>query len=96
LESLVSQLSITSSPSFTVQILGQVPTILIDTTDSGQVYLSKDCVDTTEIVTSKTSALNISVPVGDAGEFMEKPVPEQMRSIFKDGKLVTTIVEHAG
>jgi adenylyl cyclase-associated protein len=50
----------------------------------------------TEIVTSKTSALNISVPVGNEGEFDEKPVPEQMRTVIKDGKLVTTIVEHSG
>lgn len=96
-DSVVSQLSITSSPSFTVQVLGMAPTILVDTTDSGQIYLSKECLETVEIITSKTSALNISVPSAtDEGDFVERPVPEQMKTVVKGGKLVTTIVEHAG
>ncbi|WVQ74018.1 hypothetical protein IAR50_003599 [Cryptococcus sp. DSM 104548] len=96
LESAVSSLSITSSPSFEVQITGSIPTIQIDTTDSGSVYLSKECMNTVEIVTSKTSSINISVPTGDEGDFEEKPVPEQLKSRIVDGKLVTEIVEHAG
>ena len=96
LGSVVSGLSITSSPSFTVQILGQVPTIQIDNTDSGQVYLSKECVDTVEIITSKTSAINISLPGAEEGDYEEKPIPEQMKSVIQGGKVVTTIVEHSG
>ncbi|TYJ58648.1 hypothetical protein B9479_000484 [Cryptococcus floricola] len=96
LESAVSSLSITSSPSFEVQITGTIPTIQIDTTDSGSIYLSKECMNTVEIVTSKTSSINISVPTGDQGDFEEKPVPEQMKSRVVNGKLVTEIVEHAG
>lgn len=98
LDSAVSSLSITSSPSFEVQIIGTVPTILIDTTDSGQVYLSKACTQAVEIVTSKTSSINISVPSdqGVEGEFVERAVPEQMKSKIVGGKLVTEIVEHAG
>lgn len=95
-DAAVSSLSITSSPSFEVQITGLVPTIQIDTTDSGQVYLSKECLDTVEIITSKTSALNISIPTSDEGDYKETPVPEQMRSKVVNGKLVTEIVEHAG
>ena len=96
LDSAVSSLSITSSPSFEVQINGSIPTILIDTTDSGQVYLSKECMETVEIVTSKTSSINISIPTGDEGDFEERPVPEQMKSRVVKGKIVTEIVEHAG
>lgn len=96
LGSVVSGLSITSSPSFTIQILGQVPTIQIDNTDSGQVYLSKECVDTVEIITSKTSAINISLPGVEEGDYEEKPIPEQMKSVIQGGKVVTTIVEHSG
>lgn len=95
-ESVVSQLSVTSSPSFTVQILGMAPTILVDTTDSGQIYLSKQCLDTVEVITSKTSALNISIPGEEEGHFTERPIPEQMKTVIKEGKLLTTIVEHAG
>ncbi|OWZ49820.1 adenylyl cyclase-associated protein [Cryptococcus neoformans c45] len=96
LDSAVSSFSITSSPSFEVQIIGSIPTIQIDTTDSGQVYLSKDCMEVVEIVTSKSSSINISVPTGEDGDFVERPVPEQMKSRIIDGKLVTEIVEHSG
>lgn len=96
MESAVSSLSITSSPSFEVQITGSLPTVQIDTTDSGQVYLSKECMEVVEIITSKTSSINISVPTGEGGDFEERPVPEQMKSKIVKGKLVTEIVEHAG
>jgi adenylyl cyclase-associated protein len=96
MESAVSSLSITSSPSFEVQITGSLPTVQIDTTDSGQMYLSKACMEVVEIITSKTSSINISVPTGEGGDFEERPVPEQMKSKIVKGKLVTEIVEHAG
>ncbi|WRT63497.1 uncharacterized protein IL334_000402 [Kwoniella shivajii] len=96
LDSAVSSLSITSSPSFEVQITGTIPTVQIDTTDSGQVYLSKECMETVEIITSKTSSINISVPTGQDGDFEERPVPEQMKSKVVKGKLITEIIEHAG
>jgi adenylyl cyclase-associated protein len=96
MESAVSSLSITSSPSFEVQITGTVPTVQVDTTDSGQVYLSKECMEIVEIITSKTSSINISVPTGDEGDFRENALPEQIKSVFKGGKVVSEIVEHAG
>jgi adenylyl cyclase-associated protein len=99
-ESVVSAVSITSSPSFTVQATGRCPTITIDTTDSGQVYLSKECLDgATEVITSKASAINISLPDPDNDEdgmFVERAVPEQLKSVIQGGKLVTTLVEHSG
>lgn len=95
-DTLVSSLSITSSPSFEVQITGAVPTIQVDSTDSGQVYLSKACMDTIEIITAKTSAINISIPTSDDGDYAERPIPEQMKSRVINGRLVTEIVEHAG
>lgn len=95
-DTLVSSLAITSSPSFEVQITGMVPTIQVDSTDSGQVYLSKVCMDTVEIITAKTSAINISIPTSDDGDYAERPIPEQMKTRVIDGRLVTEIVEHAG
>ncbi|GAA5848515.1 hypothetical protein JCM8547_004536 [Rhodosporidiobolus lusitaniae] len=97
LNSLVSSLSISSSPSFTVQILGKVPTVLLDGCDSGQVYLSKDSLDA-EIITAKCSAINVSLPVEgeEEGVFEEKAVPEQLKTVVVNGKLVTTVVEHSG
>ncbi|GAA5957589.1 hypothetical protein JCM3765_001446 [Sporobolomyces pararoseus] len=97
IDSAVSALSVSNSPSFTVQILGKVPTLLIDGCDGGQVYLSKSSLDT-EIVSAKCSALNISLPVEgeEEGIFEEKAVPEQFKTVVKDGKLVTSVVEHSG
>ncbi|KAI9632103.1 adenylyl cyclase-associated protein [Dioszegia hungarica] len=96
LDSAVSALSITSSPSFEVQITGTVPTIQVDNTDGGQLYLSKEGMGGVEIITSKTSAINISTPEGEDGDLVERPVPEQMKTVVRGGKLVTEIVEHKG
>lgn len=96
IDTLVSSLSITSSPSFEVQIVGSVPTIQVDSTDSGQVYLSPVCMETIEIITAKTSAINISIPTSNDGDYAERPIPEQMKTRVINGRLVTEIVEHAG
>jgi adenylyl cyclase-associated protein len=71
--------------------------IQIDSTDSGQIYLSKDSLGA-EITTAKCSAINISLPVDgeEDGVFEEQPVPEMLKTVIKDGKLVTTTVEHTG
>lgn len=97
-DSVIASVSITASDNFTVQITGAAPMLQIDTTNSGQVYLSKACFEQIEIITAKCSAINISLPVAgeEEGVFEEKAVPEMFRSTVKDGKLVTTIVEHTG
>ncbi|KAK7689122.1 hypothetical protein QCA50_007813 [Cerrena zonata] len=96
-ESVIASVSVTNSPSFALQITGTAPTIQLDSTDSGQIYLSKGCLGT-EITTAKCSSINISLPVEDEeeGVFEEHPVPEMFRTTIKDGKLVTTVVEHSG
>jgi len=96
-ESVVSSISITSSPSFALQVTGTAPMIQIDSTDSGQVYLSKDSLNA-EITTAKCSAINVSLPVEgeEDGVFEEQPIPEMLKTVVKNGKLVTTIVEHTG
>jgi adenylyl cyclase-associated protein len=93
-QSVVSAVAVTASPSFQIQVTGSAPMIQLDSTDSGQIYLSKDSLNT-EITTAKCSAININLPVAD-GEFNEQPVPEMFKTVVQDGKLVTTIVEHTG
>lgn len=94
---MISSVSVTNSPSVTLQITGSAPTIQLDSTDSGQIYLSKDCLGT-EITTAKCSSINISLPVEgeEDGIFDEKPLPEMLLTKIVDGKLVTTVVEHVG
>ncbi|EJD05958.1 uncharacterized protein FOMMEDRAFT_119381 [Fomitiporia mediterranea MF3/22] len=96
-DSVVSGISVTNSPSFAVQITGTARTIQLDSTDSGQIYLSKASLDV-EITTAKCSAINVSLPVEgeEEGVFVERAMPEMMRTTIKDGKLVATIVEHSG
>ena len=97
MESVISSVSVTNSPSFALQITGTAPTIQLDSTDSGQIYLSKDCLGV-EITTAKCSSINVSVPVEgeDDGVFKEHAVPEMLKTVVQDGKLVTTVVEHVG
>ena len=82
-----------------MQITGRTPTILLDSCDSGQVYLSAAGLDAA-IVTSKCSAINVSVPRDDAGaqegEMREVALPEQLRHSLKGGKLSTDVVAHTG
>ncbi|KAG6831195.1 hypothetical protein H0H92_012335 [Tricholoma furcatifolium] len=96
-ESVVASISITRAPSFVLQITGSAPMIQLDTTDSGQIYLSKDSLGV-EITTAKCSAINVSLPVEgeEEGVFDEHAMPEMLRTVIKDGKLVTEVVEHMG
>ncbi|CCM03686.1 uncharacterized protein FIBRA_05830 [Fibroporia radiculosa] len=96
-ENVISAVSVTNSPSFALQITGSAPTIQLDSTDSGQIYLSRACLGV-EITTAKCSAINVSLPVEgeEDGVFDEHPVPEMFRTTIESGKLVTSAVEHAG
>lgn len=51
-----------------LQVLGKVPTITIDKTDGCQMFLNKDTLDV-EIVTSKSSEMNVLVPTA-SGEYV--------------------------
>ncbi|KAH7107393.1 adenylate cyclase associated C terminal-domain-containing protein [Auriculariales sp. MPI-PUGE-AT-0066] len=98
-ESVISSVAVTRSPSFALQITGSAPTLQIDTTDSGQVYLSKACVaQNIEILTAKCSSINISLPEEgeEDGVFVERAVPEMLRTTIVGGQLKTEIVEHSG
>ena len=63
-DSLLGQIEIINSQSIEVQTLGTMPTVSIQKTDGCQVYLSKESLQA-EIVTSKSSEMNILVPKDD-------------------------------
>lgn len=52
-----------------------------------------------EITSAKYSAINVNVPVDasaeDGGVFPKAPVPEMFKTVVRDGKLATSVVEHA-
>ena len=84
----IAGLDIINSQSIQAQVLGNTPLVNIDKTDGCHVYLSKDST-TADIITAKSSELNISVPKGNEGEFTECPLPEQFKSKW-NGKHFTT------
>uniref|UniRef100_A0A060T3I9 Adenylyl cyclase-associated protein n=1 Tax=Blastobotrys adeninivorans TaxID=409370 RepID=A0A060T3I9_BLAAD len=94
-DNLVAGVDVIKCSGFGIQITGKVPTVTIDQSNDGQLYLSSASVDA-EIYTAQTSGLNINIPRDEAqGDYKEVPVPEQMVHRVVNGNLVTEIVEHA-
>jgi len=89
-DSVVSSCEFINCQSIQMQVLGSVPTISVDKTDGCQMYLSKDSVNA-EIVTAKSSEMNVMIPVDD--DFVEQPIPEQFKTVVKNGKLSTAATE---
>lgn len=96
IDSLVSSVDVIKSPNFALQVIGSLPTVLLDQVDGAAIYLSKDSLHT-EIFTSKCTSVNINLPPkSEDDDYKEVPLPEQLRTYIKDGQLVSEIVEHAG
>ena len=88
----IATCEVVNSNSVEIQCTGKVPNFAIDKTSGVQLYLGKSGLGC-EIVTSKSDQMNVLIPKGDDME--ELAVPEQFKTVIKDGKLVTTHVEHA-
>ena len=89
-ESLVSGCEIVNCQGVQVQSLGTAPLILVDKTDGCQMFLSQESLGA-EIVTAKSSEMNVLAPRGD--EFVEMPVPEQFKSVIRGINVVTQPTE---
>jgi adenylyl cyclase-associated protein len=92
-ENVVAAFEVVNCSSVEVQVLGKVPSIAIDKTSGCQVFLSKESLQT-EIVTSKSSEMNVSFPVEGAEDIVEFAVPEQYKSVVRNGKLITELTSH--
>lgn len=99
IESLVSSIDVIKAQSFALQVLGTLPTIMMDQVDGAQIYLGKESLNT-EVFTSKCSSVNVLLPDLESeegeGDYKEVPLPEQLRTWIEDGKVRSEIVEHAG
>ncbi|KAJ1984166.1 suppressor of rasval19 [Dimargaris verticillata] len=94
-ESVIAVADIVNSSSIKFQVTGRLPSLMIDKCDGVQVFLSPECADIA-ITTAKTSEINVSMQgVEEGSDYVEHPVPEQLCSVFKNGKLHTTAVDHA-
>jgi adenylyl cyclase-associated protein len=96
IDDLISSVDVIKCPNFALQVLGTLPTVMLDQVDGASIYLSKDSLNT-EIYTSKCASINVNLPPQtELDDYKECPIPEQFRTCIKDGKLVSEIVEHAG
>jgi len=95
-DTIVASVEVVNCKSVKVQCQVSVPTMLIDKTDGFHVYLAKTSLHTT-IVSSKSSEMNVSVPLGDDDQ-KEMPIPEQFVTTYdeKTGRLKTESNAHMG
>lgn len=95
IDSLVSAVDVIKSPRFELQVLGTLPTIMLDQVDGAAIYLNRGSLGT-EVFTSKCSGINVNLPGLDGEDYEEKSLPEQVRSVVRDGFMVSEVVQHAG
>jgi len=89
-ETVVSSCEFINCQSVQMQVLGKVPTISVEKCDGCQMFLNKESVNV-EIVTAKSSEMNVMIPVGD--DFVEQPIPEQFKTVIDGSKLKTSATE---
>ncbi|CAI4978392.1 AVN_HP_G0025800.mRNA.1.CDS.1 [Saccharomyces cerevisiae] len=95
LDSSISGMDVIKSNKFGIQVNHSLPQISIDKSDGGNIYLSKESLNT-EIYTSCSTAINVNLPIGEDDDYVEFPIPEQMKHSFADGKFKSAVFEHAG
>ena len=82
-DSALSAFELVNCQRMQVQCKGFVPSVAIDKTDGCTVFLSKEA-RSAQLVTSKSSEMNVSFPKGDTDEWLEQPIPEQFVTIIQD------------
>ena len=85
-DNLVSSCEVMNSSSIQVQVNGSVPTIMVDKVDGCQIFLSKNSLKS-EIVSAKSTEMNVCVPRGE--DYTEMPIPEQFKTVFRGKKMIT-------
>ncbi|XP_012942603.1 adenylyl cyclase-associated protein 1 [Aplysia californica] len=86
-DELVACLEFVNCQSMQAQVNRTVPTVSIDKTDGCQIFLSEKSLDT-EIVSAKSSEMNIMVPQG-SGDIKEFALPEQFKTVYNGKQMVT-------
>lgn len=94
-DSTISGIELIKCIKFGVQVENTLPQITLDKCDGGNIYLSKDSIQA-ELYTSCSTAINVNYPVGEDGDFVEFPLPEQLKHTFGEGKLNSNVFEHTG
>lgn len=97
MDSLVSTVDVVKSQNFALQVMGFIPTVLMDQIDGAQVYLSKES-KSAKIFSSKSANINLNIIEGPDDDYKELPLPSQICSYYDEekGDVVNEIVSHAG
>ena len=90
-----------NSKNLKIQCKGKAPTVSVDKTDGVTIYLSRETMNDTKIVASKSSEMNVSFPgKTDDDAWVEKVIPEQyVHQIKADGTVtaeVSDLYSHGG
>lgn len=95
-DSLVSTVDAVKSQNFALQVMGNIPTVLLDQIDGAQIYFSKESTST-RVFTSKSAGVNVNI-IGEDGDYKELPLPSQICSYYDENKadMVNEIVSHCG
>ncbi|KJZ78123.1 hypothetical protein HIM_02760 [Hirsutella minnesotensis 3608] len=96
-DTLVSTVDAVKVQNFALQVMGTIPTVLLDQVDGAQIYFSKESIGT-KLFTSKSDGVNLNVVSGPDDDFKEVPLPSQICSYYDQdkGELINEIVAHAG
>ncbi|EQK98259.1 hypothetical protein G6O67_000306 [Ophiocordyceps sinensis] len=96
-DTLVSTVDAVKVQNFALQVLGTIPTVMLDQVDGAQIYFSKESTGT-KLFTSKSDGINLNVVTGPDDDFKEVSLPSQICSYYDEdrGDLVNQIVAHAG
>ncbi|POR36627.1 Adenylyl cyclase-associated protein [Tolypocladium paradoxum] len=96
-DTLVSTVDVVKAQNFALQVLGTIPTVMLDQVDGAQIYFSKESTGA-KLFTSKSDGINLNVISGPDDDYKEVPLPSQICSYYDEAKgdLVNEIVAHAG
>jgi len=89
----IASVEVVNCKNIEIQVTGTVPNFAIDKTSGIVLYLSKEAM-AAEIITSKSDAMNVSMPTADGNDIVEVPIPEQFRTTIQNGKLITHSSSH--
>jgi len=87
-DNVVAGVNIINCQSVKAQVMGTLPMIQVDKTDGFHVYLNKQSLKC-QIITAKSSEMNVSVPTTEEDDFDEHPLPEQFVTTW-NGKTFET------
>ncbi|CAH3188841.1 unnamed protein product [Porites evermanni] len=95
LDGAIGTVEFINCQSVQCQVNEKVPTVSIDKTDGCQVFFPNG-IGSTEIVTAKSSEMNIMLPKDGEQDMGEYSLPEQFKSVWNGKTFVTTSSESLG